>query len=294
MKQKIHVPPSADGMAWLTGQSLRRMASHHHEELELNLVLTGKAHYLFEHRRVSIAAGFLLWIFPRQEHVLFDWSPDFSMWVVVIKPRLVRRLTEPSDRRILRSPDPSEIFCRQINASEVDALDRIYRDAMRPADDPELARSALGYALIRSWQTYQFSRESIPRTDVHPAVARAARVLSLTDDAISLDELAAKAGLSPARLSRLFKSQVGIPITAFRQQECLKRFLGLYRTGARYSLIEAALLAGFGSYPQFHRVFRRLMGISPGAYKSTLKPASPIHNDQDGQVACGKLLSPPL
>jgi AraC-like DNA-binding protein len=281
MKQKLQLPPGVEGMAWLTGQGLQRMASHHHDELELNLVLSGKAHYLFEHRRVSIAAGSLLWIFPRQEHVLFDWSHDFSMWVLVFKPKLVRSLSEPSHRRVLRSPDPGEIFSRQIDSRQVDLLHQIYRDAAHPADDQDLARTALGYALIRSWQTYQYSRESIPRTDVHPAVARAARLLSLTDDPISLDELAIKAGLSPARLSRLFKQQVGINITAFRQQECLKRFFGLYRKGARYSLIEAALLAGFGSYPQFHRVFQRVMGQNPASYRKGLNAATLTRSSRD-------------
>jgi AraC-like DNA-binding protein len=281
MKQKLQLPSGAEGMAWLTGQGLQRMASHHHDELELNLVLSGKAHYLFEHRRVSIAAGSLLWIFPRQEHVLFDWSHDFSMWVLVFKPKLVRSLSEPSHRRVLRSPDPGEIFSRQIDSRQVDLLHQVYRDAAQPSDDPDLARTALGYALIRSWQTYQVSRESIPRTDVHPAVAKAARILSLTDDSISLDELAIKAGLSPARLSRLFKQQVGINITAFRQQECLKRFFGLYRKGARYSLIEAALLAGFGSYPQFHRVFQRIMGQNPASYRRSLNTGALTSSSHD-------------
>jgi AraC-like DNA-binding protein len=82
-----------------------------------------------------------------------------------------------------------------------------------------------------------------------------------------LEPLARAAGLSPSRLSMLFKRQTGISLTAFRQRRCLEQFLRLYRTGARYSLTEAALLAGFGSYPQFHRVFRRLMGVGPAAYR---------------------------
>jgi AraC-like DNA-binding protein len=283
MKKKLHLPSDAQGMAWLTGQGLQRIASHHHDELEINLVLSGNAHYLFETRRVTIAAGSMLWIFPRQEHVLFDWSHDFSMWVLVFKPGLVRNLTKPPHRRVLRSPDPGDIYSRQIDSGQIDILDQIYRDAAHPADDPDLAPTALGYALIRSWLTYQYSRESIPRTDVHPAVAKAARLLSLTDDPIPLDELAAKAGLSPARLSRLFKQQVGINITAFRQQECLKRFLGLYRKGARYSLIEAALLAGFGSYPQFHRVFQKIMGQNPASYRKGLLAGAFKRSSHEGE-----------
>jgi AraC-like DNA-binding protein len=110
----------------------------------------------------------------------------------------------------------------------------------------------------------------MPGTDVHPAVGRAATLLAESDAHLSLEELARKAGLSPARLSRLFKRQTGTSLTAFRQRQCLERFLRFYQTGARYTLIEAALRAGFGSYPQFHRVFRRMMGRNPASYRRSL------------------------
>src|SRR5262249_32397941 len=127
--------------------------------------------------------------------------------------------------------------------------------------------AALHYALVESWRAYQFSGDLIPSTQVHPAVARAARIVTDADTPLALGEIAQQSGLSPARLSRLFQQQVGVTLTAFRQQKCLERFLRIYGAGTRHSLIEAALMAGFGSYPQFHRVFCRLMKRSPLVYK---------------------------
>lgn len=40
-------------------------------------------------------------------------------------------------------------------------------------------------------------------------------------------------------------------------------FIALYGDGSPNSLLATALDEGFGSYPQFHRVFRQLMGYSP-------------------------------
>jgi len=100
-------------------------------------------------------------------------------------------------------------------------------------------------------------------------VAKAARLITDADTHLPLEELAEKSGLSAPRLSSLFKKQTGVSLTAFQQRKCLERFLHLYRTGARYTLIEAALLAGFGSYPQFHRVFQQMMGMSPAKYKKS-------------------------
>jgi len=267
MKEKLSIRPGANGSVFLAGQPSRRFQSHHHDELELNLVLTGRASYLFGNQRVPLPPHSMIWLFPKQEHVLIDCSHDFSMWVLVFRQDLVAQETGLAARHILRSGDPGEILCRQIGARQADALSHVFQNASEESGDFEFLNAALGYALVASGKAFQFSREPIPLSDVHPAVAKAVRLLSEANDIISLEPLARSAGLSAARLSRLFKQQTGISVTGFRQRQCLERFLQLYRTGARYSLIEAALLAGFGSYPQFHRVFCRLMGMNPAAYR---------------------------
>lgn len=267
MKEKLKIQRGHQGFANLVAQPLQPFASHHHDELEVNLVLTGKANYLFGNQRVPLLPHSMIWLFPKQEHVLIDCSHNFSMWVVVFRQELVGRETGQADRRILRSADPGEIYCRQIGPRQAEALHSVFQGAMEARGDLEFLNAALGYALVASWRAFQFSPEPIPLSAVHPAVAKAARLIANSDDSPRLEGLAREAGLSAARLSRLFKQQTGISVTGFRQRQCLERFLRLYQMGARYSLIEAALLAGFGSYPQFHRVFRALMGINPAAYR---------------------------
>jgi AraC-like DNA-binding protein len=273
MKEKLKFRPGAEGFAFMTRHLLRRNTPHHHDELEVNLILTGKASYLFGSRRVPLLAGSVIWLFPKQEHVLIDWSSDFSMWVLVFKTGLVERCAGAGDRHILRSTDPGDVLCRQIDSGQIDLLNQVYEGARSENPDLAFVNAALGYALVASWQAFQFSSKSVVPSGVHPAVAKAARLVSDADAPMSLNELARLAGLSAARLSRLFKKQTGISLIAFRQRKCLERFLRLYRTGARYTLIEAALLAGFGSYPQFHRVFCRGMKMNPAAYKKSLTKA---------------------
>ena len=270
MEERLRIPPGAEGFAGIA-RAARQRQSHRHKELEVNLVLAGKADYLMGARRVPLIAGSMIWLFPRQEHLLMDSSHDFSMWVLVFKQSLVAQCTRQGIRRILASSDPGDVLCRQIDPRRIDALNRIYQGANDEKADPEFVNATLGYALVESWRAYHFSGELIPSVDVHPAVAKAARLISDADASLPLGKLAREAGLSPARLSRLFQQQVGMTLTMFRHQKCLQRFLRLYGVGARYSLIEAALLAGFGSYPQFHRVFCRLMKINPLDYKRKIR-----------------------
>ena len=82
----------------------------------------------------------------------------------------------------------------------------------------------------------------------------------------TLESLADRAGLSPSRLSRLFKQQTGVPLVNYRQRHCLEQFFQLYGQNCEQKILNTALRAGFGSYPQFHRVFKRFIGCSPADY----------------------------
>jgi AraC-like DNA-binding protein len=66
----------------------------------------------------------------------------------------------------------------------------------------------------------------------------------------------------------LFKQQTGVALVDFRNRQRIERFLELYGTGQRRKMSDAALDAGFGSYPQFHRIFKRVIGCSPGNYRA--------------------------
>lgn len=73
--------------------------------------------------------------------------------------------------------------------------------------------------------------------------------------------------MSASRLSHLFREGTSVTLAAFRNRQRLARFWVAYGNGRRKTLIEAALEAGFGSYPQFHRVFKQLTGRSPAQAK---------------------------
>jgi len=65
----------------------------------------------------------------------------------------------------------------------------------------------------------------------------------------------------------LFKQQTGVALVDFRNRERVEKFLQIYGTGQRRTMLDAALEAGFGSYAQFHRVFKRVTGRAPGKHR---------------------------
>jgi AraC-like DNA-binding protein len=72
-------------------------------------------------------------------------------------------------------------------------------------------------------------------------------------------------GISPGHLARSFKTEMGVSLVEYRNRLRVERFFATVDRGGS-NLQEAAQEAGFGSYAQFHRVFRKLLGTTPREY----------------------------
>jgi AraC-like DNA-binding protein len=85
------------------------------------------------------------------------------------------------------------------------------------------------------------------------------------DDAADLAVVADRSGLSESRLRHLFRDETGSSLTDYRNRQRLRRFMES-APRSRRTLLDSALAAGFGSYAQFHRVFRRAVGVAPATW----------------------------
>lgn len=96
-----------------------------------------------------------------------------------------------------------------------------------------------------------------------PLVERILRALS-EDLPMTGERLARELGVSPGHLARSFKREMGVSLVDYRNRLRIDRFFEImHRAGSTGSLLDAALEAGFGSYAQFHRVYRKFLGTTP-------------------------------
>jgi AraC-like DNA-binding protein len=258
MLDDLRVRPGVDGRVVRHRVGDVRPRPHRHVELEVNLVVRGTASYLLGERRYALTPGTLTWLFPGQDHVLVDESADHELWWAVFRPALVARVANPT----LQADDPIGRFSRRLEPARVGRLAGVFHE-VRDAEDDRLANAGLAFLLSLAWQAFLDSDDVVEGVDLHPAVETVARLLRADPETGDLPALARTAGLSPSHLSRVFKAQTGVSIGTFRNQQRLQRFLALYGAGRRTTAMVAALEAGFGSYAQFHRVFRTLTGRSP-------------------------------
>ena len=62
---------------------------------------------------------------------------------------------------------------------------------------------------------------------------------------------------------------MGLTLVDFRNRVRVRRFLANCVPGTNANILEAALQSGFGSYPQFNKVFKSIMGQPWGNHGAT-------------------------
>lgn len=279
---RLLVPPHIDGVIihsdlrpsrFFSSGSTEEASAPHRRELALHLGVGGTARFLVDGRHVRLQANSLLWIRPRQSYLLIDASRGFSAWLLVFRTRCVRRVcTHPRPHPLLEQGG-SEVMLRRLPAPRARGLASLYADVPVGAGR-DVFNAGLAYALARSWHAYHEASQAILTSEVHPAVRKAAWLLRDLDAPLDNTSLAERCGLSPQRLSRLFKRQMGTPLSEFRNRQRLERFLARLHEAPDANLMQLALEVGFGSYAQFHRVFKQHMGPSPARFRRHAMAAS--------------------
>ena len=85
---------------------------------------------------------------------------------------------------------------------------------------------------------------------------------------VSLAELAQIAGLSKFHLLRLFRQRFGLTPHAYQLQQRILRAKQLLRV---LPIADVAALCGFADQSHLHRVFRSLVGTTPGRYSQQFR-----------------------
>jgi AraC-like DNA-binding protein len=298
MLEDLKLEKLYDGFVFLA-ESRRnppKLKSHHHVELEFNLVMRGTITYVVGGRRSTFQARTLLWLFPEQEHQLVDRSDDAQNYVAVFTPSLIARSCRTELYKGLKRKDneQSGIMSNVLEPGAFDLIRKTIDSLMEGSLDPDILNREGGYGvgsdfrfrhgdpdglnaglhhlLLLCWRCQHGGKVSADAVPLHPAVRRALKILSEGDWQLDLGRLAKACGSSEAHLSRMFHQQIGVPLSRYRNSLRLSRFWEHYRQPEKATLAEAVYAAGFGSYAQFYKVFTQTYGCGP---RSCLKSGFP-------------------
>ncbi|MFD3838694.1 AraC family transcriptional regulator [Streptomyces sp. NPDC058642] len=127
-------------------------------------------------------------------------------------------------------------------------------------------------ALARRHSTAPATTDTIPGADRLALLVRDRLADELLDPP-SLAALAAELGLSRYQLLRAFRTTMGLPPYAWLAQYRVTRARRLLDTGLRPA--EVASLVGFADQAHLTRWFRRVLGVTPAAYRNSVQDRRP-------------------
>ena len=224
--------------------------------------ITGSAAYLVEGIVHDIRPGTVIWALAGQQHFLLSESPDFDMWVALVSSRILTREHDMPPQRLsdVGAPPPPRVL-------PPEACDMLHAIAVAQTASTTAQTKAAGLRLwlAQAWAHWHLAANDAGR-HIHPAVTRAAQIW-YQDPERRLKDVAREAGLSPGRLSRLFKEQIGKDVVTYRTDQKMRLFEIIRSRAPRLSLTAAALDAGFGSYTQFYRAWLARFGTHPNDRK---------------------------
>lgn len=110
---------------------------------------------------------------------------------------------------------------------------------------------------------------TLPRQDER-ARAAASCIETRSAEALTLDEVAAVAGLSAFHLLRVFREAIGVTPHQYLMRQRLLHALSLLRD-TRLAITDVAFDSGWADLSNFNRAFRREFGCSPRALRDEAK-----------------------
>lgn len=239
----------------------RAFSPHWHEEYAIGLITGGVEQ--FEYRGVTHRAGpgEIILMDAGEIHTGESWDErGFAFRMLYIPESTFREVAAGSRtvsgslsfRNTVISDDGLRTALSELHA----ILDK--GSSALEREGPFLSAAAKILDRAGSW------KDSVANVQAPLAVQRARDYLQdhLFAD-ISLDRLASVSGLSKFHLLRQFRAEFGMPPHSYQLQQRIIRAKTLLRILAP---VEVAMTCGFADQSHFHRVFRSLVGTTPGCY----------------------------
>lgn len=240
-------------------------APHAHDEFTVGVTVGGLEFIDYRGGRVHSGPGSIVVLEPGEMHTGGPAGPagGYAYRALYAAPALLADGTLGSGVRHFREPvlDDPELAAALLRAHAGLSTD----------PDPLEAESRLPWlltALARRHSTARAAADTVPGAH---RVARAVRdrLADELTDPPSLAALATDLGLSRYQLLRAFRTTMGIPPYAWLAQYRVTRARALLDAGLRPA--EAAALVGFADQAHLTRWFRRVLGVTPAAYRNSVQ-----------------------
>jgi AraC-like DNA-binding protein len=242
-------------------------APHAHEEFTIGVSAGGSEAIDYRGGRLCTGPGSVVVLAPGEMHTGGPAGPTggYAYRALYAAPALLRDGTLDAGLPHFREG--------LLDDPELAAALRTAHTELSTCPDPLETESRLPWLLTALARRHSTAR---PAADTIPGAHRIALAVRdrLADELTappSLAELAAGLGLSRYQLLRAFRTATGVPPYAWLAQYRVTRARALLEAGLRPA--EVAPLVGFADQAHLTRWFRRVLGVTPAAYRNSVQDA---------------------
>ncbi|WP_207926763.1 helix-turn-helix domain-containing protein [Actinocrispum wychmicini] len=236
-----------------------RFAPHTHEEYSIGVCFEGVEVIDYRGTRHHAGPGSVVVVEPNEVHTGSAAGPTGFAYRVLYPLWSMLSVDDPPHFRDLVFDDPE----LAADATRTHLLLSQWRDPLE-------AESRLQWLLAKLVHRHAVNPPRLVRT-AGDAVARAAmdRLAGNILNPPSLQQIAADLGLSRFQLLRAFRETIGMPPYAWLSQYRVGRARLLLADG--YRPAQAATMTGFADQAHLTRWFRRVVGVTPGAFRNSVQ-----------------------
>jgi AraC family transcriptional regulator len=227
-------------------------------------------------RHVPPPAGAIILV-PAGTPGRVHWSGGFDWLHIYLEPRLVARV----------AAEAFGLDAARLTVPPLDGLDLPHLRAAMSAVDGELTTGGAGGPLaveslanvlavhlirhlVAPRRLARGRDGTLPRGRLRAVVEY---IEGHLDASPSLEQMAAVAGLSVYHFARQFKAATGLPPHQYVIARRVERAKELLQAGTELSLAKVAADVGFSDQSQFTHHFKRVVGVTPGRFRTPAKIA---------------------
>jgi len=249
----------------------------HHNEIELNLILSGSVHYLIAGQKLEFQKGELVAFWAMIPHKVVDFSSDDPYFVATLPFDWVHSINCPSGflskllegHIFVENTQPRNGLDAKLFAcweNELGGKEPILRELVAAEIKQRLLR--LAYHSTVGPEMTESKAESGAKQELQTVEKIACFVAQNYTRHLTVNEIAESVFLNPCYAMSLFKKQFGITLVQYLNQHRLAHAERQLIT-TKNKIIQVALESGFQSLSRFNEIFRQIHAVSPSEYRKS-------------------------
>lgn len=240
----------------------QRIPPHWHDYFEYETVLSGHARHIYNGKAYSMERGYTYLLSYCDYHSFHSVDN-----VTVLNVRFRESML---NRSILKhiTQKPNKLICalsEEETEKIADSIMRLNNEVINPKAFSDIIKTGIISDLVIS--LIRHSANECPGTMPHIIQLAVTYINTNFRDGLTLEHAAHALSLSPNYLGALFKKHTGASFSEYLNRTRLKYACSLLLS-SELTVKEIAFASGYSSLEYFSYVFKKIMHISPGKYRS--------------------------